>query len=130
MGIFDSLRKKKEAPEGTQKEKRLLPRWDISAPAKIRYAGEESYLACEVKNLNLKGFAVIIGQPLPDQCAQTTLYFNENFFFTVDVERVWHNESNGRHIYGFKFTRIRDTDKEKIFKMIQQDFPHCLKVNL
>lgn len=126
MGLFGFSKKKKiEAPE-TFKERRALPRWAISAKAKIKRDGQ-SDIDCEVRNLNMRGFAVVTANKIPPDCLHFTLYFNERFFFTVDVMIVWQKEAEGKNIYGIKFTRIRDADREKMYQMMRQDFPEHLE---
>lgn len=121
MGLFGFF-KKKQIQEESFKEQRMLPRWAISAKAKIKYDSSDEYIDCHVRNLNMRGFSVIMTQKIPPDCNHFTLYFNENFFFTVDIVILWHKETEGKYTYGIKFSRIRDSDREKMYKMMRQDF--------
>ena len=62
-------------------EKRLLPRWEIASPAKIRWQGSQDYAACEVKDLNMKGFCLSSPEKIPEANDLAELYFNDKYFF-------------------------------------------------
>ena len=131
MGLFDFFKKKKPvSPKPAFVEQRFLPRWDIYAKAKLRLEGQSEYTDCEVKNLNLKGLSMAIAQLLPQECTRATLYFNENYFFDIDMAVVWHKQADGKQIYGLKFTRVRDADREKFVRMMRQDFPRYFEKKL
>ncbi len=126
MGLF-SLFKKKEPAAETLRDRRMLPRWQINARAKIRFEGVNDYLDCEVRNLNMKGFSLSLVQEIPLNCTQVTLYFSEEFFFTVDIAIENHKQSDDRNIYWAKFTKVRDNDREKMFRMMRRNFPQYLE---
>jgi hypothetical protein len=123
MGLFDFLKKKNDPVPEPPKEQRLLPRWKISASAKIRLTAGAAFVPCEVKDLNLKGCCLVLEQALPEGCAEVGIYFNEKYYFDVGIAVVWHKEIENKQVYGIKFTRVRDVDKEKIFQMVRDDFP-------
>ncbi len=122
MGLFSFFNKKKELIKETLKEKRLIPRWKISAPAKIKWSKETEYSPCEVKDLNMRGCSLLLTRKIPEGCLAGNLYFNERFFFDIEIAIVWQKEADNKYSYGIKFTRFRDADKEKLFKMIREDF--------
>ena len=126
MGLFGFFRKK-PVQTSTFKERRMLPRWAIYARAKIRLEDTNAYVDCEVKNLNLRGFCVVSPLKIPEYCPTLTLYFNEKFFFTVETSMAWHKESDGTQVYGLRFAKIRDMDKEKIYQMMRQNFSQHLE---
>jgi len=120
MDLFDFFKEKKDAPPPqTQsfRERRLLPRWQINCAAQIRWEGLPNYLNCEIRNLNLKGFAVSLSQKLPESCANISLQFGSEFIFNVEIAVLWRKEAQGKNAYGVRFTKIRDADKEKIFHL-------------
>ena len=122
MGLFNFHKKTPPIQEGLQ-EKRTLPRWKISTPAKIKFPGSNAYLACEVKDLNFKGFCLIASEKIPEGCPGFELYFNDNFSFNIGIEISWSKEVNGKHIYGMKFVGLRSQDKERLLQMVQERFP-------
>lgn len=126
MGLFNFLQKKKALPpQSSFIEKRLALRWKIASPAKIRWQGSKEYLACEIRDLNMKGFSVAMTEKIPDTNARVELYFNDKFFFDIEVSVAWHKEVETKQIYGIRFLKIRDLDKEKIFQMMRENFPGC-----
>lgn len=128
MGIFSFFRKKAEPPEpAAPKEKRALPRWKISAPAKIKWLDKSDYLACEVRDLNMKGFSIVVTEKIPEGCTRAEIYFNEKFFFDIEMAVIWHKEADCKQVYGIKFTRVRESDKEKIFQMLKENYFKILR---
>jgi len=121
MGIF-SFFKKKEPVKESPKEKRLMPRWKLSAPAKIKWFTEPDYSPCEVKDLNMRGCSLLLTRKIPEGCAGLSLYFNEKYFFDIEIAIVWQKEMDNKIVYGIRFTKFRDVDKEKLYKMIREDF--------
>jgi hypothetical protein len=122
MGIFSFFRRKKVPLKETLKEKRLIPRWKISAPAKIKWNTESDYSSCEVKDLNMRGCALFLTRKIPEGCVGANLYFNEKYFFDIEMAIVWQKEVDNKIVCGIRFTKFRDVDKEKIYKMICEDF--------
>lgn len=126
MGLFSFFNKKKIIPAApTFFEKRVLPRWKISAPAKIKWEGFKDYMGCEIRDLNLKGFCLVLNEKIPEPNAAAELYFNEKYFFDIEISIIWHKEVEAKQIYGVKFVRVRDVDKEKIYQMMKDNFAGC-----
>lgn len=131
MGLFSFFRKKKEPSEQVFTERRLLPRWGIRAPVKIKWKDSDAYLACEVRDLNMKGLSLVMAEKIPEGYTAAQLYFNEKYFFDIEMAVVWHKkEENNKHVYGMRFTRLRDQDKEKLFAMMKENFSGYLWKNL
>ena len=123
MGWFGFFQNKRNlSPRSVFVEKRLLPRWKITAPAKIRWPKAKDYLICEVRDLNLRGFCLSLAEKIPEANALVELYFNEKYFFDVEVSVAWRKEAQGKQIYGVKFLKVRDADREKIFQMMKENF--------
>ena len=106
--------------------RRFLPRWKICAAAKIKWLNAKDYLPCEVGDLNMKGFSLGIEEEIPEANTQAQLYFNEKYFFDVEISVAWHKEVSGKQIYGIKFLKVRDADREKIYQMMRENFSGCL----
>jgi len=127
MGLFSFFKKKEEpSPKPSLVEKRLLPRWKIASPAKIKWQDSLDYVACEVRDLNMRGFSLSITEKIPETNTRVELYFNEKYFFDIEISAAWHKEVEAKQIYGIKFLRIRDSDREKIYQMMKENFPGCL----
>lgn len=127
MGLFSFFEKKKDLPlKPAFVEKRLLPRWKITAPAKIKWQGLEDYVACEVRDLSMKGLSLAMREKVPEANARVELYFNEKYFFDIEISVTWHKEVETKQIYGMRFLKVRDSDKEKIYQMMKENFSGCL----
>ena len=123
MGIFSFFQKKKNlTPKPGFIEKRLLPRWKIQTLAKIKWQDAKDYLACEVIDLNMRGFCLSMTEKIPEIDGLVELYFNDKYFFNIEISFVWHKEINGKQVYGIKFLKVRDSDKEKIYLMMKENF--------
>jgi len=126
MGLFSFFQKKKKLPpKPTFVEKRQLPRWKIVAPAKIRLQGSKDYVTCEVMDLNMKGFCLAMTEKIIEVNVSAELYFNEKYFFNIEIFVTWHKEVDGKQIYGVRFLKIRDSDREKIYQMMKENFAGC-----
>jgi len=72
----------------------------------------------------MKGLSLATSEKIPEGYLSFQLYFNEKYFFDVETAIVWHKkEEDDKHIYGMRFTRLRDQDKEKLFVMMKENFP-------
>lgn len=105
-----------------RQERRLLPRWNISSKALIKWEGQNDYLPCRIIDINLKGFYVSLAANLPGRPVNFTISFYERYIINAQAVPVWHEQKKSEHRYKMKITRIRDTDKEKIYQMVRQDF--------
>ncbi|MCX5694926.1 MAG: hypothetical protein NT014_07420 [Candidatus Omnitrophica bacterium] len=127
MGLFNFFRKEKDFPaKPVFVEKRLLPRWKIGAPAKIRWQGSSDYLPCEVRDLNMRGFCLVVTEKITNYNTSAQLYFNEKYFFDIEICVTWHKENDGKQIYGISFLKVRDSDREKMYRMMKENFADCL----
>lgn len=131
MGFFDLFRKKQQAaaiPEN--KERRLLPRWEVSVPAQAKWEGLVDYVNCEIRDMNFRGFKIVLPQKLEEQCTKLVLRFNEDFILNAEFCILWHAELHDKHIYGCSFTRLRDQDKEKMYDFVFKNFPDQIEKHI
>ena len=126
MGLFNFFKKKKVLPpKPAFVEKRFMPRWKILAPAKIKWQGSKDYVACEVRDLNMRGFCLVMTEKITEYSARAELYFNEKYFFDIEISVAWHKEVDKKQIYGIRFLKVRDFDREKIYQMMKENFAGC-----
>jgi hypothetical protein len=104
----------------------MLPRWKIAYLAKIKWKDAKDYISCEIRDLNMRGFSLEIAKEIPENNVPMELYFNEKYFFNIEVSVAWHKEVDGRQIYGIRFLRIRDADRERIYQMMKENFANHL----
>ncbi|MFH0918541.1 MAG: PilZ domain-containing protein [Candidatus Omnitrophota bacterium] len=126
MGLFSFFKKKKVLPSPPAfVEKRLLPRWKIACAAKIKWQGATDYVACEVKDLNMRGFSLAMSEKIPEASVRVELYFNDKYFFDIEIAVTWHKVVQEKQVYGVRFLKVRDSDREKIYQMMKENFPGC-----
>jgi len=101
------------------KERRKLARWQVNQHAALKLEQVPKELLCQIKDINSKGVEVTLNAKLPqDSQLKISLRLSENY--TVEAE-VWvsrHKVVNGVNHYGLYFSKIKDADKDKIYKFI------------
>lgn len=109
-------------------DRRRLNRWQLGRQAKIRLEGQDDFTDCYLSDLNFKGLRLACAHKLErDKYAKFTLELNEEFSFEVEVWVAWHKAFENRHLYGLYFSKIKDSDKERIYQFIQRYFPQRIK---
>jgi len=104
-------------------DRRRFVRWQIDRQAKIKLEGAESFADCHIKDINLKGLQISLGLKIQkDTFLKFNLYLTEETSFDIEVWMVWHKSIDGVNIYGLYFTKIKDSDKEKIYQFTRRYF--------
>ncbi|MDD5465796.1 MAG: PilZ domain-containing protein [Candidatus Omnitrophica bacterium] len=109
-------------------ERRKLARWQVNqhAALKLEQAAEE--LFCQIKDINSKGARITLNTKLPqDSRLKMSLRLSENYAVEAEVWVAWHKVINGINHYGLYFSRIKDADKDKIYKFINRYRSNGLK---
>lgn len=105
-------------------EKRHVTRWKINWQAQLICEGEEAPVKCRVMDCSFRGIRVITDERLKtDAFYRFMLCLSSDCAIDIEVWLVWHKTVAGANAYGFYFTRIADSDKEKIYKFMLQNFP-------
>lgn len=102
-------------------ERRSFARWQVNRPAKIKLDGAESYAHCNVKDINLKGAQIHLRLKLPkDTFLKFELVLVEGFVLNLEAWVVWQKRINENYLFSLYFTKIKDTDKEKIYQFVRR----------
>jgi len=105
-------------------ERRNCFRWQIDRQAKVKLEGAECFSDCHIKDINLKGIQVSSRKKLPrDTFIKLSLCLDENCAINIEAWVVWHKIIDGFNLYGLYFSRIHDSNKEKIYQFIFRNFP-------
>lgn len=105
-------------------EKRRFKRWLIDWQGKMKLAGAETFVPCDFSNLSFQGIQISTKLKLPkDICSDLKIVLSEDCVFEVEAKFVWHKAIDVYNTYGLYFSKIRDFDKEKIYKFIYVNFP-------
>lgn len=103
-------------------------RWKITRQAMIRLAGSSLDNACQIQDLSFKGAQITLPAKLPeDTFLELVITLSEGLSFEVEAWVVWHKVIDGYNAYGLYFTKMKDADKEKLFKFVYQHYPQEVK---
>jgi hypothetical protein len=69
--------------------------------------------------------AVAIKLP-KDNFMRAELFLSEDCVLDIEAWVVWHRPVDGHNVYGLYFTKISDSDKEKIYRLVQRNYPDQL----
>lgn len=110
------------------KEQRNNVRWLVSRPIKIKLAGEDDFVDCCLVNLNYKGLQLALGPKVigQDQFINFSILLDDDFTLDVEAWIVWHKVIDNKNHYGFYFTRIKDSDKSRLYKFVFKYAPQEL----
>ena len=110
------------------KERRQNKRWQISWQAKIKLGGALTFIDCSISDLSFTGFRVALSPELPkDTFIKVDIMLGSDCFLKeTEVWMAWHKRKEALNLYGLYFSRIKDADKEKIYRFIREHFPALL----
>jgi len=98
---------------------RRFRRWRLCRPAKIRLEGAFADMGCIIHDINFNGARIsLAGKLTVDRFLKMKIILSPDYSLDVETWVVWHKLTEGRNIYGLYFSRIQDTDKEKIYKFV------------
>lgn len=100
-------------------ERRRLARWQVNQHAALKLEQVTEELLCQIKDINSKGVEVTLNTKLPqDSRLKISLRLSENYTVEAEVWVARHKVINGINHYGLYFSKIKDADKDKIYKFI------------
>lgn len=109
-------------------ERRKCFRWQINRQAKVKLEGAQDFANCHIKDINLKGLQISLGLKLPkDTFLRLTLFLAEEFTLDVEAWVVWHKTIMEINTYGLYLTKVKDQDKESIYKFVHRHYPEQIK---
>jgi hypothetical protein len=102
---------------------RNFVRWQIHHKAKVRLDQAIDDVFCYVNDINYKGVGVILNAKLPEDTAfRMRLNLSDGFLIEAEVWVAWNRMVDGVNHYGLYFSKLKDADKEKIYRFINT---HC-----
>jgi hypothetical protein len=111
-------------------EHRRFHRWQVNQQAKLKLEQAVDEVFCQVKDINYKGMGVILRAKLPqDTALRIKLQLTWDCTFDAEVWVAWVKVISGVNHYGLYFSRLRDTDKEKIYRFVHAHLPKQLANN-
>lgn len=101
---------------------RRCVRWQINKRAQIELAG--AFTDCVVLDMGFSGARISLERKLThDAFLKLNINLSADLNFQVEAWVAWHKAREGINFYGIYFAKIRDADKERMFKFIRNNFP-------
>lgn len=107
------------------KEQRNNARWHIGRPIKIKFDGAADFYDCRLIDINYKGLQLSLGPGVieKDQFLNLSILLDDDFTLDIETWVVWQRVIDNRNHYGFYFIRIKDSDKDRLFKYVFKSDP-------
>lgn len=104
-------------------ERRLSGRWQIDSQASVRIPGHAHPFYCTIDDINFKGLRLRFAQYLNiDNVLAMSIALGNELSLNIEAGVAWSRIKGSDNIYGLFFTKIKDNDKENIYKFIQRNF--------
>lgn len=106
-------------------ERRRFVRWQIERPAQVKFEGAVAAMPSTIHDLSFKGARISLPQKLPKDTPHRVSITLCDEFACLDIEMwvIWHKRLMETNVYGVYFVKIKDSDKENIYKFIRKYFP-------
>ena len=105
-------------------EKRRYKRWQIDKAAHCRFA--DRALSCSLIDVSFKGAKIFLEAAqlnLGKSCDLTIKIIHELEPISIGCDVIWQNQRDRNVELGLYFSRIKDNDKERIFRYVFDYFP-------
>ncbi len=110
-----------------KKEQRRFSRWHIDRFSQVRLEGAQECSDCRIKDISFKGVRIVLQYKVNvDTFLKLKIYLSRDCNIEVDAWVVWYRQVAGKNVYGIYFSKISDSDKEKIYKFILEYYPTFL----
>jgi len=101
------------------RERRMPGRWEIERQIKAKIGREGAFVSCRIKDINFKGLQILTSEKIgKDSFVKLSLVLDEEFTLNVDAWVVWSKVMDGLNCYGMYFSKMKDSDKQIIYKFI------------
>jgi hypothetical protein len=105
-------------------ERRRLVRWQINSPATVQLEGQGNPFDCNIEDINPRGVKMRSSQEWKkDNNLALNLALSPELSLNIETAVVWNKAQGTDNLCGLYFTRIKDTDRERIFGFVQENFP-------
>jgi len=102
-------------------ERRKLARCPINQQGVLKLEQAVKGIFCQIKDINVKGVKIVLNTRLPqDSALKINLRLDDNYTVDAEIWVAWHKVINGVNHYGIYFSKIKDADKDKIYKFINK----------
>ena len=111
-------------------QNRHIPRWETNLTAYINLGEDKTPIACKIKDINLKGLQIILNKGLKiNELLKLKIILLDKIILNAHAKVAWHKTIDKANVYGLSFIKISGTDREKISRIILENFqPEMSKV--
>lgn len=100
----------------------------MNHPAQLRPEGQVAGSDCQIFDLSLKGVKLAAKVKLAvDRFVQLCIVLHPEFTINAEVWVAWSRPAGRHTVYGLYFHRIKDADKELIYRFFCRFFPERIK---
>ena len=91
----------------------------------MQLEGAVASTTCTIHDISFKGARISLAQKLPKDTPHKVSITLCDEFACLDIEMwvIWHKRLMETNVYGVYFVKIKDSDKENIYKFIRKYFP-------
>jgi len=106
-------------------DRRQGARWRINRPVELKFAGAVAPTTSTIHDISFRGARISLPQRLPKDTPHRVSISLCDEFACLNLEMwvVWQKRVMETNVYGVYFTKIKDSDKENIYKFMRKYFP-------
>lgn len=109
-------------------ERRQCGRWQVNKTAIIQLEGEGNPFECKIEDVSFKGLRIRSPQVLnEDSDIALNIVLDNDLFLNIEAAVAWSNRQEAERTYGLYFTKIKDKDRENIYRYMYDNFQEELK---
>jgi c-di-GMP-binding flagellar brake protein YcgR len=102
-------------------DRRQLIRWCINKETNMKLQGQDKPVTCVVEDINIKGLKIFSRHQLAKEGSVClAVDFGRDFSMDIEAEVAWRRSLGAGYVYGLYFTKIKDADKERLYRYIVQ----------
>jgi hypothetical protein len=106
-------------------DRRQGARWRINRPVELKFAGALAPTISTIHDISFRGARISLSHKLPKDTPHRVSVTLCDDFACLNIEMwvVWQKRVMETNVYGVYFTKIKDSDKENIYKFMRKYFP-------
>jgi hypothetical protein len=109
-------------------ERRYSGRWQIDSQVSVKIPGHAHPFYCTIDDINFKGLRIRFSQYIDmDNALTLGIALGSELSLNIEAAVAWNKGVGPDNVYGLFFTKIKDSDKENIYKFIQRNFAEKIR---
>ena len=112
-------------------ERRCSGRWQINSQANVKIPGHAHPFYCTIDDINFKGLRLSFSQYMDmANVLPMEIALSNELSLNIEAAVAWNKAVGSDNVYGLFFTKIKDNDKENIYKFIQKNFADKIRQHI